>query len=55
MTEPRATALAEEAQRYLALVDLFRAEGCEPHWRDERLVRRALRLPNERGGTHEHD
>jgi hypothetical protein len=28
--------LAEEAQLYLAVVDAFRAEGCEPHWRPER-------------------
>jgi hypothetical protein len=27
--------LAEEAQRYLAVVDFFRAEGCEPHWARE--------------------
>ena len=28
-------ALAEEAARYLSTVDLFRREGCEPHWRPE--------------------
>jgi hypothetical protein len=28
--------LAEEVQRYLAVVEFFRAEGCEPHWRPER-------------------
>jgi hypothetical protein len=28
--------LAEEVQRYLAVVEFFRAEGCEPHWRSER-------------------
>jgi hypothetical protein len=27
-----------EAERYLALVDDFRAEGCEPRWRLERTV-----------------
>ena len=27
--------LAEEAQVYLALVDVFRAEGREPQWRPE--------------------
>lgn len=27
--------VAEEAQRYLAVVEVFRAEGCEPHWRPE--------------------
>jgi hypothetical protein len=30
-------ALVEEMQAYLEAVDLFRAEGCEPHWaNDER-------------------
>jgi hypothetical protein len=32
--------LAEEAQRYLAVVDAFRAEGCEPDWRPETWVER---------------
>lgn len=27
--------IAEEAQRYLAVVEFFRREGCEPHWRPE--------------------
>jgi hypothetical protein len=27
--------LAEEAQRYLAVVEFFRAHGCEPQWRHE--------------------
>jgi hypothetical protein len=27
--------LAEEAQRYLAVVEFFRAQGSEPHWRRE--------------------
>ena len=27
--------LAEEAQRYLAVVQFFRAQGSEPHWRPE--------------------
>jgi hypothetical protein len=27
--------VAEEAQRYLAVVEIFRAEGCEPQWRPE--------------------
>jgi hypothetical protein len=27
--------VAEEAQLYLAVVEVFRAEGCEPHWRSE--------------------
>jgi hypothetical protein len=33
--------LAEEAQRYLAVVDVFRAEGCEPDWRPETWIERA--------------
>jgi hypothetical protein len=34
--EPRTAAdLAEEVERYLATVALFRAEGREPHWRLE--------------------
>jgi hypothetical protein len=32
--------LAEEAQKYLAVVDAFRAEGCEPDWRPETWVER---------------
>ena len=27
--------LAEEAQQYLAVVEFFRAQGHEPHWRPE--------------------
>jgi hypothetical protein len=37
--------LAEEAQRYLAVVDFFRAQGCEPRWRPETAPAR--------GGTQE--
>lgn len=33
--------LAEEAQRYLAVVEVFRAEGYEPHWRAETPFERA--------------
>jgi hypothetical protein len=33
--------VAEEAQRYLAVVDAFRAEGCEPDWRPETWAERA--------------
>ena len=33
--------LAEEAQQYLAVVDAFRAEGCEPDWRPETWIERA--------------
>jgi len=34
--------LAEEAERYLAVVEFFRAQGCEPHWRPERLQNRPV-------------
>jgi len=27
--------LLEEVRRYLAAIELFRAEGCEPRWRAE--------------------
>jgi hypothetical protein len=27
--------LAEEAQLYLEVVEVFRSEGCEPHWQPE--------------------
>jgi hypothetical protein len=33
--------LAEEAQRYLAVVEAFRAEGREPHWHPETARERA--------------
>lgn len=33
--------LAEEAQRYLAAIEFFRAAGSEPHWRRETPVERA--------------
>jgi hypothetical protein len=36
-------ALVDEAERYLALIDLFRAEGREPHWRPEPARRSAER------------
>jgi hypothetical protein len=36
--------LAEEAQRYLAVVEFFRAQGSEPHWRPE-LPAAALPVP----------
>jgi len=39
MNEPRRTDLITEAERYLAAVAVFRAEGCEPHWRLEPGVR----------------
>ena len=34
-TEPGRTDLVAEAERYLAAVELFRHEGCEPDWRCE--------------------
>lgn len=34
-----------EAERYLALVDVFRAEGCEPRWRAEPHLRAAALRP----------
>ncbi|HEU5065537.1 MAG TPA: hypothetical protein VFT86_06575 [Gaiellaceae bacterium] len=34
-TEPERTDLVAEAARYLAAVELFRIEGCEPDWRRE--------------------
>jgi hypothetical protein len=36
--------LAEEAQRYLAVVEFFRAQGSEPHWRPE-MPATAVPLP----------
>jgi hypothetical protein len=33
--------VAEEAQRYLEVVDFFRAEGREPHWRRENWLERS--------------
>jgi hypothetical protein len=47
MTE-RAEAVAAEAQRYLALVDLFRAEGREPRWRTDYEPERTAFLASER-------
>ena len=33
--------IAEEAQRYLEVVEFFRSQGCEPQWRPEpHLARR---------------
>jgi len=32
----RREALIDEIQRYLAAVEVFRAEGCDPRWRVER-------------------
>ena len=49
--------IAEEAQRYLAVVELFRREGCEPDWHPETWLERvwlsrswpALQLDSEEG------
>jgi hypothetical protein len=38
-TEPGPTDLVAEAERYLAAVELFRIEGCEPDWRREPVPR----------------
>jgi hypothetical protein len=38
--ENAANTLALEAQRYLAAVDAFRAEGYEPNWRPETWLER---------------
>jgi hypothetical protein len=35
MQHTRPADLVSEAQRYLDVVELFRAEGCQPHWRLE--------------------
>lgn len=53
--------LADEAQLYLAVVDFFRAEGCEPQWRPEaptsapkrerRRRTETAELPRPTGGT----
>lgn len=37
-----------EAERYLALVDVFRAEGCEPRWRQQTVVLPTARPSTER-------
>jgi hypothetical protein len=34
-TKTIATDLADEARRYLDVVEAFRAAGCEPRWRPE--------------------
>ena len=39
-TEPGRPDLVAEAERYLAAVELFRREGCEPDWRREPAPRR---------------
>jgi hypothetical protein len=37
--------LIDEIRRYLAVVDLFRAEGREPHWSAEDAVGPGLEAP----------
>jgi hypothetical protein len=37
--------IVEEAQRYLAVVDVFRAEGCEPHWLPEWATAPVISVP----------
>jgi hypothetical protein len=37
-----------EAERYLALVDVFRAEGCEPRWRSQAAALATARPSMER-------
>jgi hypothetical protein len=52
MQNPRPADLIREAERYLATVDLFRAVGCEPHWRPEagaRARRKSASRDSERG------
>lgn len=39
--------LAEEAQRYLAVVEFFRAEGVEPRWRPEQIELEPSKRPVE--------
>jgi hypothetical protein len=39
--------LAEEAQRYLAVVEFFRAQGAEPHWRPELPVTPSVKRPDD--------
>jgi hypothetical protein len=43
MTDATSSQLISEIERYLAAVDVFRSEGCEPQWRSEEgLVSAAL-------------
>jgi hypothetical protein len=48
MTQTESAALLQEVQRYLALVDLLRAEGREPRWRTGYESERAAGLVVER-------
>jgi hypothetical protein len=40
MNDLRPMDLVSEAERYLALVQVFREQGCEPHWRREPSTQR---------------
>jgi hypothetical protein len=50
-------ALAREAERYLAAVEVFRTEGCDPIWRPEERAptpsrsSRSLSVPITAGGS----
>jgi hypothetical protein len=44
--------LAEEAQRYLAVVEFFRAQGSEPHWRRENQAARVPLRPDMTANHH---
>ena len=46
MTKTGRADLITEAERYLAAVAVFRAEGCEPHWRLEQGARARRRKPH---------
>ena len=46
--QSQAVRIGEEAQRYLAVVDAFRAAGCQPHWRSESTSSFRLLEPPER-------
>jgi hypothetical protein len=40
-------ALVSEAERYLATVDYFRSQGCEPRWSGERTYARTTLVDTE--------
>jgi hypothetical protein len=46
-----ARGLIREIARYLAVVDAFRAAGCEPTWRPESALNAGMRAPRARGGA----